>query len=308
MVTPNFVTRHEGLTQNYGKFIIEPLPTSFGHSLGNSLRRSLLASLKGTAITGVKIDGADHIFETLPGIRESALDLILNLKQLRFKSTGEGPFKVKLEVKGAKKLYGKDVEGEAEVVNKDLYLGEITDPKKKLEIEMKVEVGYGYAASEDIENKESGYIAVDAFFSPIKKVNFKVEEARVGRKSNLDRLILEVWTDGSINPEEAVRQAAVELSEYFKFILSGQDTPENKVEKTGEELKQEEIDRKLYEVIIDELNLPSRVINALLRENIETVADLIKAGREKLTTMKGVGKKSIELIEAELKKMGLQLS
>ncbi len=306
MLNPNFFTqKHE--EGNYGKFVFEPLPLSFGQSLGHSLRRTIMSSLKGAAVTQVKIDGASHLFSTLPGIKESVLEIVLNLKQLKFNVKEAGTFKISLDAKGAKKLYGKDIKGEIEPVNKDLYLGEISDDKGKLSLEAIVEVGYGYSTVEEREQKEFGFIAVDAFFSPIKKVNTKVEETRVGRKANFEKLTLEVWTDGSITPSEVVKQASTLLSEYFAYILSGKDTPSTKKEKTPEEVKQEEIDKKLYEIIIDELNLPSRVINALLREKIETVADLIKVGKEKLIEMKGVGKKSIQLIEEELKKMGVEI-
>lgn len=306
MLKPNFFTQkiEEG---NYGKFIFEPLPLSFGQSLGHSLRRAVLSSLKGAAVTQVKIDGASHLFSPLSGIKESVLEVVLNLKQLKFNVKEGGPFKISLSVKGPKKVYARDIEGEVEPVNKDLYLGEITDDKGKLSLDAIVEVGYGYLTAEERDKKEYGFIALDAFFSPIKKVNTKVEETRVGRKANYEKLTLEVWTDGSLTPTEAVKQASSLLSEYFSHILSGKDTPTIKKEKTAEEVKQEEIDKKLFEIIIDELNLPSRVINALLREKIETVADLIKVGKDKLVEMKGVGKKSIQLIEDELKKMGVQI-
>lgn len=306
MLKPNFYTQktEEG---NYGKFVFEPLPLSFAHSLGHSLRRTILSSLKGAAVTQVKIDGAPHFFTTLSGVKESVLEIVLNLKKLKFDVKDGGPFKFSISVKGAKKIYGKDVEGEIKPINKDLYIGEITDEKGKLSLEAIVEVGVGYSTVEEREDKEFGFTHVDAFFSPIKKVNIKVEETRVGRKANFEKLILEVWTDGSITPSEAVKQASSLLSEYFAHILSGNDIPTIKKEKTAEEVKQEEIDKKLFEVIIDELNLPSRVINALLRERIETVADLIKVGKEKLIEMKGVGKKSIQLIEEELKKMNVTI-
>lgn len=308
MLNPNFFTQktEEG---NYGKFVFEPLALSFGQSLGHSLRRTILSSLKGAAITQVKIEGAPHLFSTISGVKESVLEIVLNLKQLKFKvkDNDTGTFKISLDVKGAKKIYGKDIEGEVETVSKDLYLGEITDDKGKLSIEAIVEIGYGYSPVEEREEKEYGFIPVDAFFSPVKKVNIKIEETRVGRKANFEKLTLEVWTDGSISPSDAVKQAASILTEYFGYILSGKDTPSAKKEKTPEEAKREEIDKKLFEIIIDELNLPSRVINALLREKIETVADLIKVGKERLIEMKGVGKKSIQLIEEELKKMGVEI-
>ena len=307
MLNPNFYTQKVEDRDDYGKFILEPLALSFGQSLGVALRRVLLSSLKGAAITSVKFGEVSHLFSTIKGVKESVLDIVLNLKQLKFKAKGDGPFKVGLAVKKAKKIYGKDVEGEAMVVNKDLYIAEVTNAKGKLDVEAIVEEGRGYLPAEEREKTEPGFIPVDAFFSPVKKVNFKVEEARVGRKSNLDRLILEIWTDGTIKPSDALRQAAALLSDYFGYILSGRDTPKPKVEKDEEAARKESVDQKLYEVIIDELNLPSRVINALLRENIETVADLVKAGKESLTDMKGVGKKSIELIDEELKKMGIEL-
>ncbi len=307
MLNPNFFTQKIEDSQTYGKFILEPLALSFGQSLGHALRRTLLSSLTGVAITDVKIEGVPHLFATLKGVKESALEIVLNLKQLKFEAEGEGPFRLNLTVKGNGKIYGKDIEGDARIVNKDLYIAEITDNKAKLEIEAIAQRGVGYSPVEEREKKEFGFIPVDAFFSPVKKVNFAIEEARVGRKTNFDRLILEVWSDGSIKPSEALKQSSMILSDYFAYILSGKDILQEKKEKTEAEVSQEAIDKKLFEIIIDELNLPSRVINALLRENIETVADLVKAGRERLTNMKGVGKKSIELIDEELKKMGIEL-
>lgn len=308
MLNPNFVTQKVEETPTYGKYIVDALPMSFGHSIGHAIRRTLLSSLEGAAITHVKFDEVDHMFATVKGVKESALEIILNLKQLRFKTSGEGPFQIKLTGKGMGKLYGKDVKSNIEVVNKDKYITEITAEKGRVNLEAIVEIGTGYSPIEEREKKETGYIPVDAFFSPVKKVNFKVEEARIGRKSNLDKLVLEIWTDGSMKPHEALRKSALLLSEYFAHVLSGKDTPTPKVEISEAESAQNVIDKKLYEIIIDELNLPSRVINALLRENIETVADLVKVGRDKLKVMKGVGKKSIELIEEELKKMGIQLN
>jgi len=308
MLNPNFITKIINDSSDYGQFILEPLPPSFGNSLGNILRRTLLSSLKGAAITNININSVAHLFSTLKGVKESVLEIVLNMKRLRFKAPDKGPYKINLQVKGAGKIFGKDVEGEVEVINKDLYIAEVTDTKGKLNVEALVETGYGYSSTEERDKKEYGFIPVDAFFSPVTKVNFKVEEARVGRKSNFDRLTLEIWTDGTITPKEALKQIVSLLSNYFGYILSGRDVPAEDEGKPKAEGSKEIIDKKFSEIIIDELNLPSRVINALLRENIETVADLIKVGRIKLTTMKGVGKKSIELIEEELKKMQIELS
>lgn len=307
MIEPNFFTKKTEQGQSYAQFSFEPLPLSFGNSMGNALRRTLLSSLKGAAITQVKISGSPHLFSTLKGVKESVLELILNLQQLRFQTPSDGSFKIHLDAKGVKKLNGKDIKGEASVINQDLYLGQITDSKGTLEIEAIVETGVGSISKDEVEKKEAGYVALDAYFSPVKKVNFKIEEARVGRKTNYDRLVLEIWTDGTITPEEALKQASGILQSHFAYVLSGKDSPSKKESVTETEKETKEIDQKLKDIIIDELNLPSRVINALLRENIETIADLVKVGKDKLISVKGLGKKSFFLIEDELKRMGITI-
>ena len=232
----------------------------------------------------------------------------MNLKQLKFDIKEGGPFKISIDKKGVNKVTGRDIEGEISPVNKDLYIGEISDNKGKLSVEAIVEIGIGYSTVEEREEKKVGFIPVDAFFSPVKKVVIKITEARVGRKANFEKLVVEIWTDGSVSPRDALKEASSLMTDHFAYILSGKDTPVAANKKTDEEVKKEAIDKKLFEIIIDELNLPSRVINALLREKIETVADLIKVGQGKLMEMKGVGKKSIQLIEEELKKMGISLN
>lgn len=307
MLEPIFQTKLENQSGNYGVFVFEPLHPSFGNSLGNAFRRTLLSSLKGASIGYVKITKAPHLFSTLPGVKESVLDIVLNMKQIRFSVPGEGPYSVSLSVKGAGKVYAKEFKGEAEVVNGDLYLGEITDDKASLEIEAIVETGYGYIASEEKEETKTGYITLDSAFSPVERVNFKVEEARVGRKSNYERLILEIWTDGSLTPEEAMRKAVETMRAYVSHVFSGKDTIKEEVEGVDVSSEDDAAKAKNYDTIIDELNLPSRVINALLRENIETVGDLVKRGKDNLVGLKGVGRKSIDLVEEELKKMNIKL-
>jgi DNA-directed RNA polymerase subunit alpha len=306
MITPNYSTEKVEENATYGKFIIEPLPQSFGHTFGNSLRRTLLSSLEGAAITQVKIEGVSHLFSPLVGVKESALELVLNLKGVKFELPSGNFTKVSLEKKGAGKIFSKDLKGEIKPVDENIYLAEITDKNGQLAFEAIVEKGVGFLAAEEQEKKDFGFIPIDSYFSPIVKVNYKVEEARVGKKTNFDRLIIEIWTNGSIKPSEALRQAGQILAAHFDYLLSGKDIPKPK-EEINVYQEKEKTDNRLAEIIIDELNLPSRVINALLREKIETVADLIKVGRKKLAVMKGVGKKSIELIEEELKKLGILL-
>lgn len=307
MIEPIFQTKVETQTDDYARIIFEPLHPSFGNSLGNSIRRTLLSSLKGAAVSYVRVEGASHLFSTIPGVKESVLDVVLNLKRVRFSTVGDGPFIMRMNVKGARKVTASDLIGEAEVVNGDLYIAEITDDKAKLEIEAIVETGYGFIASEEKEERKTGYITVDSAFSPVVRVNFKVEEARVGRKSNFERLIMEVWTDGSIAPKDAVVSAVETIRAYLSHVFFGGDVDVSSPESSSIEGEPDAAQSKHYDTIIDELNLPSRVINALLRENIETVGDLVKRGKENLVGLKGVGRKSIDLVEEELKKMNIKL-
>jgi DNA-directed RNA polymerase subunit alpha len=308
MLKPNFVTKKE-IDGNYAKFEITPLPGGFGHSLGNALRRVLLSSIEGSAITYVKINDSVHAFSTIDGVKESVLDIILNLKGLRFRTTGKGPFKMKLEVKGKNIVTGAQFEGgDVEVVNKDAYIAEITAASTKLDVEVTVEQGYGYSTAEEKEEKAFGTLALDSVFSPVTKVMYKVENERVGRKSNFDKLVLEIWTDGSIDPEKALHQSAETLSTYFAYILSGNDMAEaGQASMPVSTETGTTVDPKVYDIIIDELDLPTRVINALLREKIETVGDLVERGQEALNNLKGVGRKSVSLIEVELEKLGVKL-
>ncbi|MCS7092935.1 MAG: DNA-directed RNA polymerase subunit alpha [Patescibacteria group bacterium] len=307
MLEPNFEIKKTE-SENYGNFVIEPLPPSFANSLGNALRRTLLSSLRGAAVTQIRIIGVPHFFMPIEGVKESALEIVMNMKQLKFKidETSQKKFKISLELKGPRKIYGKDFEGEIKPINSDLYIAEITGEKTELVIEAIVEIGYGYITAQEREDREPGFIPVDAFFSPIRRVNTRVENTRVGRRSNFEKLIIEIWTDGTISPNQALQQSSDLLSRYFLVITSKADEKKSE-QKPGDEEGKKSIEKKYYEMIIDELNLPSRVVNALLKENIETVADLIKVGKEKLMKMKGVGKKSIELIENELKKINLEL-
>lgn len=313
MLTANFVTKKGESTNTHGVFTFEPLSPSFGQTMGNTLRRTLLSSLRGGAIVAVKIDEVPHLFSSLKGVKETALEITLNLKQVKFKVEDEGTFKVTLSKKGIGKVYAKDIEGEVAVVNPDAYIAEITDEKGKIEIEAMVESGYGYVLAEEQTTKEFGFVTVDSSFSPVTKVNFKVESARVGSKSNYDRLLLEVWTDGSVTPEEALKASSKTVAEQFNHVLAIEETAKTETDSgvagtAPAVAPKAEIDKKFYDLIIDELNLPSRVVNALLRENIETVADLINIGEGKLVSFKGLGKKSIELIKEELKKLGVELT
>lgn len=307
MITPTFVTEKADISATYGKFVISPLPEGFGQTVGNALRRVLLSSIEGIGITHVKINGVSHQFSTIEGMKESVLELLLNIKLLRFKANGDGPFTVSYSGKGVGKLTGADFKGgDVAVVNDTEYIAEVTSPKTKLSIELSLEKGMGYSVAEEKEKREFGVISVDSIYSPVSKVNYKVESARVGRTSNFDKLTLEIWTDGTIEPITVLEQASATLQSFFGHVLS--DAPEKAHDSDGvgnAVVPMKEVDKKVYQTIIDELDLPTRVINALLREKIETVEDLLARGKEDLVGLKGVGRKSVDLIEKELEKLGI---
>lgn len=306
MSIQHFSTETIEENKEFGKYALSPLIEGFGHTIGNALRRVLLSSIEGYAISYIKINDEVHPFSTIKGVKESVLDIILNLKTLRFKASGNGPYELKLTAKGKGMITGADFKsGDIEVVSKDQLICEVTDDKTKMEIVVIVEKGVGYSPAEEKEKKEFGMLSVDSVYSPVVKVNYNVEGARVGRKTNFDKLILEITTDATISPKEALKKSATLLEEYFGYILSGKDVKEagEGLDSKIEEIKN--IDKKVYQTIIDELDLPTRVINALLREKIETIEDLLNKDKEILINMKGVGRKSLELVQKELEKLGI---
>ena len=304
MIEPIFQTKTESISQNNELFVFEPLHSSFASTIGNALRRTLLSSISGFGVSYVKVEGTSHLFSTISGVKESVLDIIMNLKKIRFICPFKDEFEMILQVDSEGCVYSKNFSGEPKVVDGDVYVAEITDKNASLKISMIVDYGMGYVPAEEREER-NGYIALDTFYSPVKKVNYKVEEARVGSKSNYERLLVDVLTDGSVSPTDAMKQSVSVISSYFgKFFCDNKDNINS--DGSSSEHK-EESENKYYNVIIDELSLPSRVINALLRENIETVGDLLKRGKENLVVLKGVGRKSIDLVEEELKKMDIEL-
>ncbi len=310
MIKPSFTTKKVESSENYGKFILTPLPAGYGHSMGNALRRVLLSSIEGVAVTYVKINNTVHPFSSVDGVKESALEMILNIKSLRFSFKGNGPFTMTLSHKGKGQVTGADFKGgDVEVVNKDQSIAELTTSEAKLEIEITIEKGLGFSAAEDKEEATFGTMAIDSVFSPVTKVVYKVEDERVGRTSNYDKLTLEVWTDGTIMPEDAVMQSAEIITSFFGHVVNDTDDKAGsaKVVESDGVATPRITDEKVNEIIIDELDLPTRVINALLREKIETVGDLVTRGPEALANLKGVGRKSITLIEKEVEKFGVKI-
>ncbi|MBC7075413.1 MAG: DNA-directed RNA polymerase subunit alpha [Syntrophomonadaceae bacterium] len=292
--------------ENYGKFVVEPLERGYGTTLGNSLRRVLLSSLPGAAVTSIKIEGVLHEFSNIPDVIEDTSEIILNIKRLVLKYDGNGPKIIRLEQYGKKEVTAGDIQPDAEVeiLNPDLHIATL-DENGKLEMEMTVERGRGYVSADQQPNKNNeimGLIPIDSIYTPVRKVNYTVDNARVGQRTDYDSLTLEVWTNGSITPEEAVSLSAQILIEYLKLFTEIDDTYAE-VEILVE--KEEEKKDKVLEMSVEELELSVRASNGLKRANINTVGDLIQKTREEMSKIRNLGQKSLEEIERKLKELNL---
>lgn len=301
-----FKVKENSQTADYAEFIIEPLESGYGHTLGSSLRRVLLTSLPGAAITSVKIDGVKHKFSELTGLKENIVDLLLNLKGLYVQiPASQESATLKISVKGAKEITGADVSSPdgAEVVNTDHYIASLSGEKAKLEMEMTVERGLGYSLTEERAAGSPGLIITDAVFSPVKRVNYTVESTRVGQRTNLDKLIMHIWTNGSVTPREALDQSAELLSKYFTQIY--QPTVEAEVEENQAAMPA--VSDEVLRLTVDELDLPTRIYNSLRNGGIETISQLLSTPRKDLINMRNMGVKSITIIEEKLKDKGVSL-
>lgn len=297
--TPPKIIKKEG---NEATFQIEGLYPGYGVTLGNTLRRVLISSLPGAAITQVKIRGVHHEFTTIPGVLEDVVTILLNLKQLRFKMFGTDPQRATLKVEGEKTVKGSDFElpAQVELINKDAHICTLTDKKANLEMEILIEKGLGY---EPVERRkrgklEIGTLALDAIFTPVRKVSYRIEDMRVGERTDFNRLILNLETDGTITPEEALVEASEILisqfslfRETFKFFIE----------------QKKAIREDLTKIEIENLGLSSRTLNILLKNNIKTVGGILRKNEKSLLGLKGMGKKGIKEIKKSLKKLGLEL-
>lgn len=288
---------------NLVRFAIEPLEAGFGHTMGNSLRRVLLSSLEGSAVTSVKIDGVPHIFSNIKGVQEDVITIILNIKKIRVRVFGEKQLKLKVSASGKSQVRAKDLEiiGDGEIANPDLVIATLTDPKAKFVVEMVAEKGKGYSMAEDRKSGEIGTIVVDAIFSPVINVNYKVEPTRVGRRIDLDKLILEIETDGTVTPLEVLDQAAKILSGTFKQVYEP-------AEEILEIIPRSTMVDETLKMSIEEIDLPVRIANALKAIDLSTVEDLVNVEKQQLLRAKNLGAKSISLISEKLVERGLSLS
>jgi DNA-directed RNA polymerase subunit alpha len=297
----------ETLTPFYGKFTAEPFERGFGITIGNSLRRILLSSLQGAAITSVKIDGVLHEFSTVPGVKEDATEIILNLKEVRLKLHTEGPKTIRVKADGPRDLKAGDIltSDAVEILNPDHHLATLTRDAK-LSMEMVVKTGRGYVPAErnKEENQPIGTLPIDAIFSPIRKVNYTVTNARVGQITDYDKLTLEVWTDGSLNPEEAMAYAAKILKDQLSIFITFEEEEETEGAKDQEET--EGLNENLFRSV-DELELSVRSANCLKHANIKLIGDLVQKTEAEILATKNFGRKSLNEIKEILAEMGLSL-
>jgi len=305
------------LTDRYGKFIIEPFEKGFGTTLGNSLRRVLLSSLEGAAVTAVQFDGVLHEFSTIPGVLEDVTDIVLNLKQLRLRMLHDQPSVVRLDVEKEGPVTAADLQTEAgvEVVNKDLLLCTITE-KRRLTARIEVQKGRGYRTAEENEPEEQvvGRIAIDSIFSPVLRVNYRTEDTRVGQRTNYDRLILEIWTDGTITPGMALVEAGKILRKHLNPFVEYRELGHELAEGTKRVQApvslpevSEEMRAKL-DMPLAQLGLSARAMNCLRSINVETVGDLIKHSVDDLLQIRNFGKGSLNEVESKLAELGLSLA
>lgn len=291
---------------NWAQIAFEPLEQGYGNTLGNSLRRTLLNSLQGAAITSIKISGVSHQFATIPGVIEDVIEIILNLKKVRVKIYGEKAIRLSLRKDGEGEVRAKDIDtqGLGEIANPDQHIATVTNSKTKLHIEMTAEVGVGYVQTEERKSSEIGVIPIDSIFTPVLSVNYTVDQTRVGRRSDFDKLNLEVTTDGTISPLEAVNKAADILSGYFKQVYEpAEDT--DQVLDTSKPSSM--VSDELLKSSVEELDLPVRISNALKAIEVDTIGKLLNVQPSQLMKAKNLGAKSLTLITEKLAERGLSL-
>ncbi len=307
MSNPQSWVKYEDLTNDGGRFTIAPLDKGMGNTIGNAMRRVLLSSLSGAAVTSVKIEGVTHEFSTVPNIIEDVLDIICNLKGVIFKTSDNDKKVLTLEASSKGIVSANDLKCDStiEVVNKDHHIATITAPTT-FKIELIVEVGVGFRATQLVKVNEQGVdaITVDASFSPIKRVNQQVESIRVGKELDHDQLFLDVWTDGSINVEEAIREASSILIDKFQLFNSINEEP---IVTVSADSDSTEVDNSVLEMAIDDLELSARSSNCLKRAGIETVGELVEKDMSELIQIKNFGKKSADEINGKLAQFNLAL-
>ncbi|HEY1204027.1 MAG: DNA-directed RNA polymerase subunit alpha [Bryobacteraceae bacterium] len=300
------VANTETLTDRYGMFTAQPFERGFGTTIGNSLRRVLLSSIEGAAITAVRIEGVAHEFSPIPGVVEDATDIILNLKQVPFKMSGEGLRTARLRIDEPGEVLSSQIETDqdVEVLDRTVHIATVSDGGK-LNIEMRLKLGRGYVGADRNfdEDLPLGYIPIDSVHSPVRKVNFSVEAARLGQMTDYDKLTLEVWTNGAISPQDAIGQAAKLMKDHQTIFINFEEVPEMAEEQAERAMDQM---NEILNRSVDELELSVRSYNCLKNANIQTIADLVQKTEAEMLRTKNFGRKSLNEIKEILSSMGLQ--
>ncbi len=296
----------ENISRNYGKFIISPLESGYGITLGNALRRVLLASLEGAAVSSIRVSDVPHEFSDIPGVKEDMTQVLLQVKQLRLILHEGESARLRLEVQGEGTVTAADIicPSEVEIVNPDLYLFTVDNDKARLEIELTVQAGRGYSPAEERGRLPIGEVPVDAIYSPIKRVNFDVQRARVGQITNFDRLVLEIWTDGTLRPEVGLKQSAQILMAHLRLVAGVTEESLAAVVPPEEAPK---VSSEIYETPIEQLDLSVRVFNSLKRTGITTVGevmDMLSKGDEAMLAIRNFGDKSLDELREKLREKG----
>jgi DNA-directed RNA polymerase subunit alpha len=309
MVLPHKV-ESDATTRNYGRFIISPLESGFGLTIGTALRRVLLSSLPGAAVTSMRVSDVHHEFSAIPNVREDMTQLILQVKQLRLKLFDGESVRLRLEHRGEGTVTAADIicPPEVEIINTDLYLFTADSPDAHIEMEFEVQAGRGYSPAEDRGRLPIGELPIDAIFSPIRRVNFDVERARVGQRTNYDKLIIEIWTDGTIRPEDSLSQAAQILQKHLVPIAGSDIYADVGLEdQRDDQYGKDERGSQLYEKPIEELDLSVRVFNSLKRTGITTIGDvldMLDRGPDAMLAIRNFGEKSLDELVEKLKEKG----
>jgi DNA-directed RNA polymerase subunit alpha len=294
---------------NYAKYDIEPLEAGYGMTLGNSLRRVLLSSLPGAAVTSIKIEGVQHEFQDIPHVKEDVTDIVLNVKKLRLRSFSDHPISMHLDIKGEREVHASDIQIPAtvEIVNPEQVICTLDSADAHLEMELVVETGKSYVPADSKEGQAIGVIPVDAIFTPVEKVNYTVEHTRVGQMTNYDKIVLEVWTDGTITPDEAMRQAAQVLVQHFQMIAeyggtiqTGTGIGREMIEGAEPATSQYPIPQRIFDMLIEDLDLSVRSYNCLKRSGITRVGQVLMMNENDLLAVRNFGEKSLHELRDKL--------
>lgn len=305
MVPPKI--EREASSRNYGRFIISPLERGFGITVGNALRRVLLSSLPGAAVTSIRVEGIYHEFSAIPNVREDMTQLTLNVKQLRLKLHSVDSARLRLDVRGEGIVTAADIlcPAEVEIINPDLYLMTLDAPDASIEMELNVQAGRGYAPAEDHGRLPIGELPVDAIYSPIRRVNYDVEGTRVLQRTNYDKLILEIWTDGTVRPEEAMSQSALILMNHLRILAGVKEEDLLPVEEEEEE--EGGLPPEIYDTPIEQLDLSVRVFNSLKRTgitNVGEILEMLERGQDAMLAIRNFGEKSLAELLTQLREKG----